>query len=506
MIKAENEGSIEIVCSEESYSDETECKYSFEECPHCQQTKRVLVEYQNTISGDNVFVGDSLFDDEYMVVDLLNDFHHLREAHPVDDDENPNRFEMCHEFITNMEPPIQCQAVNCQALRRQYRRRRGDLESNGNTDDFRESILLQIHCYLVHSMDVTKLTKNERILVDSQSDPAQRERKMYQFMKAKSQRIMNIVGDTTNHKFVSNEDTKEKQEDDDGTFRARRSTSTLNAFPQQIEQSNYEYLERDDAQILDEFQRITGCNKGVAVAFLRDSEWNLAIALQRFYDVGPEGTNVNVSDDVLDIQQNNEIYTKGVRFWYWNDESRPRNAVAVRPKYRDLKEEMVTAGHLSIGMWNHLVKLCETQLKVRRVQKIKSSGNRYRIYGIKAGISFALKWLLALKLYTDFDHLNHEFCDQFRLKVFGGNSKETMRSIMTRNGRYFNMAKQLIECVQCFGQMLVAKKKRYYRGVSRAFVFSRFISRFHVPLSTSKAVCITAIFLFASAFDVGLNR
>ena len=498
----------EIHCkNDERYPEETECKYSFEECPQCQRTKDALIGFQRMIVSEphNADDGDlgilqskshdkilsTIFNDRYNVVDLLNDFHHLREAHSVDDDGNPNQFEMCHEFMTNVEPSIQCQSTNCQAMRRQYRRRRGD--DVRVRDDYRESILLQIHCYLIHSMDVTKLTRNERMEVEAQSDPDGRELKIAEFMKAKTQGIWNIIGDTTNEKFVSNVDSEEIKEEYNEQANAssassahiiRRATTAITSQPT-----------LDESQVLSEFQRITGCNEKVAAAFLGDSEWNLAFALDRFYEHGVDDIDVNVGNDVVDLQQNNDIYTEGVRFWYWSEESRPRNAVSLRPRYSNLKEEMVTAGHLGVKMWNNLVKLCETLLKVRRVKRIKASGNGHLFYGIAAGAVFALSWLLPLKLYTDFDDLNHEFCDQFRLKVFGGNRVEEMRSIITRNRRYFNMAKQLSECVQCFGQLLVGKKTRYYRGVKRAFVFSRFISRFHVPLSTSKLVRVVFMVL-----------
>ena len=56
------------------------------------------------------------------------------------------------------------------------------------------------------------------------------------------------------------------------------------------------------------------------------------------------------------------------------------------------------------------------------------------------------------------------------------------------------MAKSLIECVQCFGQLLVKKKKMFYRGIADEFILKRFVAQFHVPLSTSKSVS----FLFSN--------
>ena len=495
---------------DEGYPDETECKYSFEECPQCQRTKDALLEFQRMIDSDEYAANDgnlgslqresrdrmlcNIFNDQYDVVDLLNDFHHLREAHSIDDDGNPIQFESCYDFVTGAKPSIQCHGTDCRALRRQYRRRRGDDDTE--SEDYRHTILLQIHCYLVHSMDLNKLTRKERMDVeaDSISDPEQRQEKIAQIIRSKSQKFSDLVVDANNNKFSSKGDNEKSMGDagsdvGDSSVPLIRRSSVVST-----KQQKYEYLERDDAQILEEFQRITGCIEDVAVSFLRDSEWNSAIALHRFYDgemmqnveeIGNGKESMHRVDD--SNQRNDEVYTNGVRFWYWNDDSRPRNAVTVRPKYKNLKEEMLIPGHFKTSIWNDLVTVCEALLKVQWVKKMIASGIGSKIYGIRARTAFALPWLLALKLYTDFNDLNHTFCDQFRLNVFG-NREETISSIRKRNGRYFNMAKQLTECVQCFGQMLVAKKKRYYRGVNRAFVFPRFISRFHVPLSTSKSV------------------
>ena len=199
-------------------------------------------------------------------------------------------------------------------------------------------------------------------------------------------------------------------------------------------------------------------------------------------------------------------YTEGIRYWYWSQAQKPQNAELVKGIYSDLKQEMLSGGRIDNDAWNRLVKFCETLLGSNWVKKITANGNGYDIYGIKSGVPLDMAHLVVLKLYTDFDDLNHQFCEQFRLKVFGGHREESISSIRKRNRRYFNMAKQLSECVQSFGQMLVGKKTRYYRGVKIAFVFSRFISRFHVPLSTSKAVCAVFMVLTGTVFLHGFCR
>ena len=510
------EESIKIVHSEESYLDETECKYSFEECPQCQHVKAVLYKYQKTNIGDGLSAAKggvdivhesdvrSMFTDNYNIVDFINDFHHLREAHSVDDEANPNRFEACHEFITGVQPSIRCHSSTCNAFRRQYRRRRGN-EHILDDEDYREAIVRQIHCYLVHSTDVNKLTRKERIGVEAQSDPERRQSEMNAILRAKSKSLADIMEDTTNKKFIFRPEDDEsdaymrKEENDsvvllvvDAIEELKEKKKNLSEFKDQIieyfeqnpdidsdrllrmsakdlatslaehcgskkikgctgallkrlqemvetrnprkmptlisstegpsftssdppRQQKYEYLERDDAQNLEEFQRVTGCTEEVAVSFLRDSEWNMTIGLHRFYEHGLDGIDVASETDNKSMQ-NDDIYSNGVRFWYWNDETRPGNAVLARKIYSNLKEEMVMAGQVNISQWNGLVKICKTLLKTHGAQRTTTSGNGQAIYGIPPGIALALQWLLGLKLYIDFDDLNHKFCDQFREK------------------------------------------------------------------------------------------
>eukprot|EP01084_Bolivina_argentea_P302967 523020_1 len=55
------------------------------------------------------------------------------------------------------------------------------------------------------------------------------------------------------------------------------------------------------------------------------------------------------------------------------------------------------------------------------------------------------------------------------------------------------MAKLLVECVQCYGKLLL-KKRRFYRGVNDEFMFKKFATRYRVPLSTTWDFKIAAQF------------
>eukprot|EP01084_Bolivina_argentea_P180246 311394_1 len=103
---------------------------------------------------------------------------------------------------------------------------------------------------------------------------------------------------------------------------------------------------------------------------------------------------------------------------------------------------------------------------------------------------------MAMKLYTDYSNLCKLFCSVFRVKKLASNSYETINSVTNRNRKYANWAKLLVECVQCYGKIIVRNGK-YYRGVNMKFIFKKFITRFHVPLST------TTDFLKATEFAGG---
>eukprot|EP01084_Bolivina_argentea_P152769 266418_1 len=76
------------------------------------------------------------------------------------------------------------------------------------------------------------------------------------------------------------------------------------------------------------------------------------------------------------------------------------------------------------------------------------------------------------------------FCNAFRVKKLAKRIYESMTSLKERNRKYANMAKFLMECVQCYGRLFLGKKK-YYRGVNKWFIFKKFVTRYHVPLSTT---------------------
>ena len=248
----------------------------------------------------------------------------------------------------------------------------------------------------------------------------------------------------------------------------------------------------NESDILKVFCDITSCREAVGTFFLMDSEWSLQIAIEKYYACSGNMTGLDSWNDRGDeqIQSNDsqDVYTEGIQFWYWTrNHLMPSTAIPVKRVFYDLKEEMVNK--IGARNWKYLWGKCEKLMETALVRKISANGVGEDIYVIGAGAPFEIQYLMALKLYTDFDDLNHKFCEHFRLQNVKGNTLESPQSLAIRNGRYWNMAKLLTECVQCFGQLLIGKKKRYFRGINKAFIIPRFVARFHAPLSTSKSVC-----------------
>ena len=88
--------------------------------------------------------------------------------------------------------------------------------------DHRQDILRQIHSYLIHSMETTKLRRNERMEIeeelkamDDDCDDEQREEERMKLvterMRQKSLRMKEIVGDAVNTKFVTETEINESK-------------------------------------------------------------------------------------------------------------------------------------------------------------------------------------------------------------------------------------------------------------------------------------------------------
>eukprot|EP01084_Bolivina_argentea_P306560 529756_1 len=257
-----------------------------------------------------------------------------------------------------------------------------------------------------------------------------------------------------------------------------------------------ETIDGTDAHIIQQFCALTLAKPNVAVLFLKDSEWNVCFAVDKYYACNSDVSRLNIIDvsGVNDVQT--AVYNIGIAFWYWENEKSEKRFVTAT--FKNLKEEILHLPNFTVQNWNNLLTECNLLSKTDKIRKISSNGNNVEVYGKNKGDAISVDHLCSLKIYTDYTRLCKIFCEAFRVKKISDTTFERIESVQRRNEKIANWAKLLVEAVQCFGNFMT-RKTRYYRGISMEFIFKRFRTRFNVPLST------TTDFTRATEFADGNN-
>ena len=454
------------------------CK-DFSDCPYSRRIKDVLTKYHQLMCGEANMAEtlDTIFiDGKYTVAYLLDDFHHILNAHFVNDD--PVQFESCYEFMMTADvgnSTIACNVSQCETMEKYYKRR------NGISDvyqDYRMPILGRIHCYILHTLDISKLRISE--IAEIENHP-----KTMEMLRAKRQSIDWLQRLEMKDKFVTVVEQKiDLPEEDEMKYME---------ISDNAPKCEVEYAQMEDEELMNEFCRITKCTQWVGAAILNDCKWDFNAALQTVYSVAADASSFQSyvpKRSEEDEVKREVVHSEGVECWYWSQELKPKGAVVVKQKHKDLKDEMLSLPDNALNKfaWYSLYRHCEWLLRTEMVRKLQANGSGADIYGIRRGAMLTLNHLVALKIYTDFTDLNKMFCEHFRLKRLIGDIFETPRSLAIRNRKFRNLAKLLTEAVQCFGDFYISRENSCFRGVDKPFIFQSFISRYNTPLSTSKSV------------------
>eukprot|EP01084_Bolivina_argentea_P067419 122777_1 len=258
------------------------------------------------------------------------------------------------------------------------------------------------------------------------------------------------------------------------------------------EEKQVDYIDKGtDIDIIHSFCAIANTEKNVAFAFLKYSQWNVNMAVNKYYALNGDITKLdaNYTNDIHDnnnvVDDGDEeaiIYEHGVKFWYWSIQH--SNQRYITKKFDTLKDEIRNFKMFPVQLWNELNSECNVLLQVDRIKQIVSNGNNTDIYAIKSGDPLTLNHLISIKLYTDFSSLCDVFCKAFRLRKITEHQYERIQSLETRNSKIANWCRLLIEAVQAYGK-LRTNNVRYYRGLTLEFMFPRFVTRYNVPLSTT---------------------
>ena len=127
------------------------------------ESQSVMAKTSNTNESEIRRSLQSVFDkDDYSVTHLLDDFHHLKYEHNIDQDDA--LFDSAYEFFKDSMSGNGCDVDVCPFLER-HRRDRGQPDDDSKGDEVDSLImdtLSMIHCYLLHSYETQRFSKEER--------------------------------------------------------------------------------------------------------------------------------------------------------------------------------------------------------------------------------------------------------------------------------------------------------------------------------------------------------
>ena len=166
----------------------------------------------------------------------------------------------------------------------------------------------------------------------------------------------------------------------------------------------------------------------------------------------------------------------------------------VRPRFANMKEEVLATGLMNSAQFEQLVVQKAAQyLKTRKCRKMKCKPFGYKNddplhFDIKNGSPIQPHHLHSIILYCDFT----KFCTLFSLSLRETDHGDGLKEIKSKNGAFFYVSKHLRELVTYFGSdgfeyMNGVIKGPFFSGVSAVLNLSGFRLRFDTPTSTSKS-------------------
>ena len=154
------------------------------------------------------------------------------------------------------------------------------------------------------------------------------------------------------------------------------------------------------------------------------------------------------------------------------------------PKYRNLKEEIIESGYLTLSQWIKFVELKGRKYwKTRRVREMKKTGKQWN-----GSYDLTLEHLFVIILYCDFS----ELCTEFSATYRRANVFESLESVISRHAKYGNFGKLLLEMVRRFGSNRDGVNGAYgkdpgpfYCGLDCVLNIGSFAITFNGPCSTT---------------------
>eukprot|EP01084_Bolivina_argentea_P037699 69709_1 len=132
---------------------------------------------------------------------------------------------------------------------------------------------------------------------------------------------------------------------------------------EELKYPEIEYEDNDNS--LHSFCSITQSDDDTAVVFLSETNWNIELAVNRYYACCGDTAKLleystNVYDKKTDANESfNMVYNQGISFWYWEHTNIYNKKVTfVEKKYDNLKLELLNQ-KISCEQWNSLSNECQ---------------------------------------------------------------------------------------------------------------------------------------------------
>ena len=173
--------------------------------------------------------------------------------------------------------------------------------------------------------------------------------------------------------------------------------------------------------------------------------------------------------------------SKSFRYGEYLEYWRPGHSNSVRPKYKDLREELTknNVAQITAEQYEKLHSKAQ-KLLTEKPLIAKRVGNNNRICRIEEGSSPSLEHIVALLIYTDFTYHQCEFKKQCRrLSV-----NESLEELINRNSEIYHWCKLIKELCIFYGEIM-GENAVLYSGMREFLMFDSLCTRFECPISTS---------------------
>ena len=181
------------------------------------------------------------------------------------------------------------------------------------------------------------------------------------------------------------------------------------------------------------------------------------------------------------ISENESAGSKSFGYGEYLEYWRQGHSNSVSPKYKDLREELTknNVARIPSDKYDELYGKAE-ELLTKSPLVAKQVGDSNKICRIKEGSAPSVEHMIALLIYTDFNHHQCEFKKQCRKM----SANESLQDLVDKNSEIYHWSKLIKELCIFYGEIMGVNDE-LYTGIGEYLMFDSLCTRFECPISTS---------------------